>query len=53
MTYTGLRADIDDARYQWWVTALKTVLGIDLIADTSNGRLYVGKVDSCERICGR
>ena len=53
VTYAELRKIFEDSRYQQWVTALKTVQGIYLIADTSNGRLYVGKADGGERIYGR
>lgn len=53
LTYAGLQKIFEDSRYQQWVTALKAVQGVYLIADTSNGRLYVGKADGGERIYGR
>ena len=53
LTYDELQRIFDDSRYQQWVTALKTVQGVYLIADTTNGRLYVGKADGSERIHGR
>jgi hypothetical protein len=53
LTYAELQRIFDDSRYQHWVTALKAVQGVYLIADTSNGKLYVGKADGGERIYGR
>lgn len=53
LTYAELQNVFEDSRYQQWATALKTVQGIYLIADTSNGKLYVGKADGGERIFGR
>lgn len=53
LTHAELQKIFEDSRYQQWVTALKTVQGVYLIADTSNGRLYVGKADGGERIYGR
>jgi hypothetical protein len=43
VTHTELQAVIEDARLSAWRTALGAVQGIDLIADTSTGRLYVGR----------
>lgn len=48
-----LREVIEDSRYAAWRTALGSVQGIYLIADTSTGQLYVGKADGGERILGR
>lgn len=48
-----LQAVVEDSRYSAWRTALGSVQGIYLIADTSTGQLYVGKADGSERILGR
>ena len=48
-----LRDVIEDSRYAAWRTALGSVQGIYLIADTNSGQLYVGKADGGERILGR
>lgn len=53
ITYDRLQTMIDDSRYASWRTALGSVQGIYLIADTSSGKLYVGKADGWERILGR
>ncbi|SDP29937.1 hypothetical protein SAMN04515671_3623 [Nakamurella panacisegetis] len=53
ITYAELQSVISDARYGGWRTALGSVQGIYLIADTSTGQLYVGKADGGERILGR
>lgn len=53
VTRGELRDVIEDSRYAAWRTALGSVQGIYLIADTSNGQLYVGKADGGERILGR
>lgn len=53
INYDLLQIMIDDSRYASWRTALGSVQGIYLIADTSSGRLYVGKADGSERILGR
>lgn len=53
LTYGDLRMMIEDSRYAAWRTALGSVQGIYLIADTLNGKLYVGKADGGERILGR
>jgi hypothetical protein len=53
LTYAELQKIFTDSRYVQWVTALKAVQGIYLIADTTNGKLYVGKADGGERIFGR
>jgi len=39
--------------YADWRTALSSVQGIYLIADSSNGKQYVGKADGSEGILGR
>lgn len=44
---------VDDRRYSQWRAALQAVQGIYLIADTSTGKLYVGKADGADRILGR
>jgi hypothetical protein len=48
-----LQAVIGDSRYAQWRTALAAVQGIYCIADTTNGKLYVGKADGHERLLGR
>lgn len=53
VSYDELQAVISDDRYVQWRTALSSVQGIYLIADTSNGRLYVGKADGAERFLSR
>lgn len=53
VTHAQLRNVIDDSRYAAWRTALESVQGIYLIADTSTGQLYIGKADGGERILGR
>jgi hypothetical protein len=53
ITYTELRDVIEDSRYASWRTALESVQGVYLIADTSTGQLYIGKADGAERILGR
>lgn len=53
VSHSELRNVIDDSRYAAWRTALGAVQGIYLIADNSNGKLYVGKADGAERILGR
>ena len=44
---------VEDHRYVQWRSALGAVQGIYLIADTTNGQLYVGKADGGQRIMGR
>jgi hypothetical protein len=53
VTHAELQAVIGDSRYAAWRTALGSVQGIYLIADTSTGQLYVGKADGGERILAR
>jgi hypothetical protein len=53
VTHDELVAIVEDSRYAEWRTALAAVQGIYLVADTSSGRLYVGKADGTERILGR
>lgn len=53
LTYAHLRDILGDSRYQHWRTALGSVQGVYLIADTSTGQLYVGKADGGENILGR
>jgi hypothetical protein len=53
VSYDELCDVIDDARYASWRTALASVQGVYLIADSRTGRLYVGKADGSERILGR
>ncbi|MGF6886313.1 hypothetical protein ABIA39_000280 [Nocardia sp. GAS34] len=52
ITHRELEAVVDDPRYAAWRTALSAVQGIYLIADTSTGKLYVGKADGTERYSG-
>lgn len=53
ITHDELTEVVEDSRYQEWRTALAAVQGIYLIADTSTGKLYVGKADGGERLLGR
>ena len=53
ITHDELTAVVEDSRYAEWRTALAAVQGIYLIADTSTGKLYVGKADGVERLLGR
>lgn len=53
LSYAELRTMVADSRYATWRTALSSVQGIYLIADTHTGHLYVGKADGAERILGR
>lgn len=53
ITHDELHAVVEDRRYSQWRTALQAVQGIYLIADTSSGKLYVGKADGVHRILGR
>lgn len=53
LTHADLQAVATESRYGDWRTALGSVQGVYLIADTSTGRLYVGKADGEERILGR
>jgi hypothetical protein len=51
--HSELRDVVEDRRYSQWRTALRAVQGIYLIADTSTGKLYVGKADGSAGILGR
>ena len=53
ISFEELLAVVEDSRYRAWRTALGAVQGIYLIADSSTGKLYVGKADGSERILGR
>lgn len=53
ISHDELVAMTEDSRYTEWRTALAAVQGVYLIADTSDGRLYVGKADGGERLLGR
>lgn len=53
LTHSELQEVVTSPRYQAWQTALGAVQGIYLIADTTDGRLYVGKADGGENILGR
>lgn len=53
ISFGTLLAVVGDSRYASWQTALRSVQGIYLIADTTNGQMYVGKADGRERILGR
>ncbi|WP_210428947.1 GIY-YIG nuclease family protein [Nocardioides eburneiflavus] len=53
LTQGDLRMIVEDSRYAAWRTALGSVQGVYLIADTSTGEQYVGKADGGERILGR
>jgi hypothetical protein len=52
-SYDELRAVMAEDRYTQWRTALSSVQGIYLIADTRTGKLSVGKADGVERFLGR
>ena len=51
--YSELLDVVEDSRYSAWQAALRSVQGIYLIADSTTGKLYVGKADGRERILGR
>lgn len=51
--YRELLDVVADSRYSAWQAALSSVQGIYLIADSTTGKLYVGKADGRERILGR
>jgi hypothetical protein len=53
VSFNELQAIIDDDRYKEWRTALSSVQGIYLIADTKSGKLYVGKADGAGGFLGR
>jgi len=53
VNFHDLTAIIEDDRFRQWRTALSSVQGIYLIADTKTGQLYVGKADGVERFLGR
>lgn len=53
LTHAQLKTVVSDRRYTAWQTALRSVQGVYVIADTTNGQLYVGKADGHERILGR
>lgn len=50
LSHAQLQAVMRDHRYASWRTALSSVVGIFLIADTRDGRLYVGKADGEESV---
>ncbi|MCU1367205.1 MAG: putative Excinuclease subunit domain protein, partial [Ilumatobacteraceae bacterium] len=51
--YGELLDVVTGSRYIAWQAALSSVQGIYLIADSTTGKLYVGKADGRERILGR
>ena len=53
LRYVELCAMVEESRYADWRTALSSVQGIYLLADSSNGKQYVGKADGSEGILGR
>lgn len=53
LDHATLHDVVFDSRYAEWQTALRSVQGVYLLADTSTGQLYVGKADGSERILGR
>lgn len=53
LPYGELRAMVEESRYAEWRTTLSSVQGIYLIADSSNGKQYVGKADGSDGILGR
>lgn len=50
LSYPQLQAVMREPRYASWLTALSSVIGVYLIADTRDGRHYVGKADGLENI---
>lgn len=50
LSHVQLQAVMREHRYASWRTALSSVFGIYLIADTRDGRHYVGKADGEESI---
>lgn len=53
LTHAELKTVVSDRRYTAWQTALRSVQGVYVIADTTDGQLYVGKADGRDRIFGR
>ncbi|MSW69090.1 MAG: GIY-YIG nuclease family protein [Actinobacteria bacterium] len=53
LSFPKLKEMVDDRRFSDWHSALSSVQGVYLIADTSTGHLYVGKADGGERILQR
>lgn len=53
LPYWKLVEVVSESRYANWREALRAVQGIYAIADTVNGKLYVGKADGKERLLGR
>ena len=53
LRYGELCAMVEETRYADWRTALSSVQGIYLIADSNNGKQYVGKAGGSEGILGR
>lgn len=53
ISYAELQAVVQDSRYAAWRTALGSVQGIYVIADSLSGKLYIGKADGGDRILGR
>lgn len=53
LPYWKLVEVVTESRYANWREALRSVQGIYAIADTVNGKLYVGKADGKERLLGR
>jgi len=51
ISHDELQSVIEDFRYVPWRTALATVKGIHLIADTSTSKLYIGMADEASA-CG-
>lgn len=50
LSYEQLQAVMREPRYASWRTALSSVVGVYLIADTRDGRHYVGKADGEENV---
>lgn len=50
LDYTELQAVLREQRYASWRTALASVVGVYLITDTRDGRLYVGKAQGADNI---
>lgn len=53
LPYWKLVEVMTESRYANWREALRSVQAIYAIADTTNGKLYVGKADGKERLLGR
>lgn len=53
LDFPMLQAVVSEPRYEQWRTALSAIRAIYLIADTRDGKLYVGKADGGEGLLQR